>query len=147
MPARPAGVLRNASTTRIEFASALVVDDEAFALRRITRALAQIARPGIVIVATGNHAAALAATAQAGGAFDLVLLNYMLWPDERTGIELLADLRGAGLSPAAKAVLYSLSMTAALRRRALATGFREAFLSEDIDAQVLRDVLLRASAA
>lgn len=121
----------------------LLVDDEPFALERMAAVLRRLAGPGLELVTAGGFEGALDASGEHGGAFDLVLANYMLWPGDASGLELLPALLRAGLTASARTVLFSITMDQRLRRRALACGFDDTLLTEDIDAAVVGALLGR----
>jgi DNA-binding NtrC family response regulator len=93
----------------------LVVDDEAL----IRWSLAEIlADQGLVVDQAGSGADALAATVAAGGAFDVVILDFHL-PDS-TDLRLLARLRQ--LMPHSAVILMTAFSTPDMAQEALALG-------------------------
>ena len=123
-----------------------IVDDEPFGLERVTAVLRRLGGTGLAITTAGSFEGAIETCVEHHGQFGLVLINSMLWPGDADGIALLEELRATGLSDRALIVLYSLSMDAPTRRRALAAGFDDTLLSEDIDVTAFGGLLDRLTA-
>ena len=127
----------------------LVVDDHAMGLARTKAMLSALGGDDMELSTARTASAALDICLSHRGQFDIVILNFLLAPNDN-GIELLAMLRRAGLPEAAHALLYSVAMDRKLRKRAMAAGFDDAIQSDDMDAGTLaamleRIVVMRAS--
>ena len=97
----------------------LVVDDHAMGLARTKAMLSALGGDDMELSTARTASAALDICLSHRGQFDIVILNFLLAPNDN-GIELLAMLRRAGLPEAAHALLYSVAMDRKLRKRAMA---------------------------
>ena len=118
----------------------LLVEDIPQEHKRIKATLVAIGGDALDLSTARTTAAALDICLAQRGGFDLVVLNYRLGQRDN-GLELLGDLRCAGLPVTARSVLYSVAMNRQLAQRARAAGFDATLHVDEMDSLSLTDLL------
>ena len=118
----------------------LLVEDLPPEHKRIKAMLVAIGGDGMDLSTARTSSAALDICLDQAGRFDLVLLNFRLGQRDN-GLELLGDLRRAGLPVFARSVLYSVAMNRQLAQRARVAGFDAMLHVDEMDSLSLTDLL------
>ncbi len=120
----------------------LVVDNDAAGLEWLAATLRGMAGDDLELSTARSFKAAMDVFLSQDGCFDLVVLNNKLGGGHK-GVELLAQLRRAGLPGTALAILYSKVVSRALRDQARAAGFCETLQADDVNSGSLYAILVQ----
>jgi CheY-like chemotaxis protein len=119
----------------------LVVDNDVAGLEWLAETLRGMGGDDLEISTARTFNAALDVCQSHDGGFDLVVLSNR-FGGGRTGIELLNQMRRAGLPETALAILHSKVVSRALRDQARAAGFCDTLATDDVNSGSLYAILV-----
>ena len=119
----------------------LVVDADADRLDWLAETLRGMGGDDLELSTARSRNAALDICRSHDGGFEFVIISNKLGGGH-TGVDLLTQLRRAGLPETALAILFAKSVSRALREQARAAGFCETLAADDVNSGSLYAILV-----
>ncbi len=120
----------------------LVVDADADGLDWLAETLRGMGGDDLELSTARSFNAAMDICRSQNGGFEFVVMSNKLGGGH-TGVELLTQMRSAGLPEAALAILYAKSVSRPLREQARAAGFCETLAADDVNSGSLYAILVQ----